>query len=100
MSFQHEPDQKKQKLSLPFSSTPLPLTFEATAKFANSSQKVLKTIDFNAPFLYLPRISPNNLSYRFKLDDNALFVVNRKSLDLVKSSIKELPQENYGLNIW
>jgi hypothetical protein len=92
--------QRKQRRLLPsFPSLPVKPTFEDTTKFAKLSQLALHTFtEPEADFLYLPLISPHSLQKCFKVSENKVFVIQRKSYLKLKELVRNVDRaEYYGI---
>ena len=83
MTSKHQPNPKKRpidEVTPEFPSLPNE-SMKAVAKFAKESQKAVESVPFsaNSTSLFLPLISPHQLQQRFKVRENAVFVVMRNS---------------------
>ncbi|KAJ2995810.1 hypothetical protein HDV02_000387 [Globomyces sp. JEL0801] len=106
-STKHQPNLRKRphsEVEPEFPSLPI-LSFSAAQKFARKSQKALVSIQqglslVGATFpgsssIFLPLISPHQLQERFKVKENSVFVVIRKSYTLLKDDVFSLNPEEY-----
>ncbi|OAJ44131.1 hypothetical protein BDEG_27396 [Batrachochytrium dendrobatidis JEL423] len=91
-STKHQPNPRKRPIDLVTPEfPPLPaISLKATVEFAAKSQEALRsipTISTNLASLFLPLISPNQLQRRFRVEENAVFVVMTKSYPLLKNEL-------------
>ncbi|KAJ3251205.1 hypothetical protein HK103_002580 [Boothiomyces macroporosus] len=98
-SFNHNPVSAKRKFSKltpEFPSLPTP-NFEAIQEFAERSQGVLNSLGnfTTANCVFLPFISPNGLQYRFSSQQNSIFVIIRKSYNILKEEVQNTSSENH-----
>jgi hypothetical protein len=99
-STKHQPISKKRKVdkaSPKFPSLPA-LSLEATMQFAVKSQEALRllpTISSELDSLFLPLISPHKLQRRFKVKENAVFVVMRTLYTELTNKVNSFDLEEF-----
>lgn len=102
-STKHQPNLRKRphsEVEPEFPSIPI-LSFVAAQEFAGKSQEALLSVQqgLSATFpgsssIFLPLISPHQLQQRFKVKENSVFVVVRKSYTLLKDDVLSLNLED------
>ncbi|KAJ3308246.1 hypothetical protein HDV04_001515, partial [Boothiomyces sp. JEL0838] len=98
-SFNHRPVPAKRKFSKLTPEFPSHDTqsLGETKEFAEKSQNILNSLGnfTTANCVFLPFISPNGLQYRFSSQQNSIFVIIRKSYNLLKEEVQNTSSENH-----
>jgi hypothetical protein len=98
--------QFDQVVTPEFPALPITLSLQAAIEFAGKSQVALDTLfpttttsntisNTNQDSLFLPLISPHQLQSRFKVKDNSVFVMTRKSYSHLKREVDSFALEEF-----
>ena len=99
MTSKHQPNPRKRQIGQVTPEFPsLPArSLSAIVEFAQKSLVALKSVSISpySTSLFLPLISPHQLQQRFKVRENAVFVVMRNAYSILKNEVDSLELVDY-----